>query len=68
MTKGRWEHLEHGADIGIRGYGGSLAEAIGCTFGQGFFWGRPVSAPGAMEAALREGENTASDVSERELD
>ena len=28
MTKGRWEHLEHGADIGIRGYGGSLAEAF----------------------------------------
>ena len=28
MTKGRWEHLEHGADIGIRGYGGTLAEAF----------------------------------------
>ncbi len=28
MTKGRWEHLEHGADIGIRGCGGSLAEAF----------------------------------------
>ncbi len=23
-----WEHLEHGADIGVRGYGGSLAEAF----------------------------------------
>lgn len=28
MTKGRWEHLEHGADIGIRGYGSSLSEAF----------------------------------------
>jgi tRNA nucleotidyltransferase (CCA-adding enzyme) len=28
MTKGRWEHLEHGADIGIRGFGSSLAEAF----------------------------------------
>ena len=28
MTRGRWEHFEHVADIGIRGYGGSLAEAF----------------------------------------
>ena len=28
MTTGRWEHLEHGADIGIRGYGNSLGEAF----------------------------------------
>ena len=28
MKQGRWEHLEHGADIGIRGYGGSLAQAF----------------------------------------
>ena len=28
MTQGRWEHFEHVADIGIRGYGGSLAEAF----------------------------------------
>ena len=28
MTTGRWEHLEHGADIGIRGYGSSLPEAF----------------------------------------
>lgn len=25
---GRWEHLEHGADIGIRGHGSSLPEAF----------------------------------------
>lgn len=24
----RWEHFEHGADVGVRGYGGSLAEAF----------------------------------------
>jgi len=24
----RWEHFEHGADIGVRGYGQSLAEAF----------------------------------------
>jgi SHS2 domain-containing protein len=24
----RWEHFEHGADIGVRGYGGSLEEAF----------------------------------------
>ena len=24
----RWEHLEHGADIGVRGYGSNLAEAF----------------------------------------
>ena len=28
MMQGRWEHFEHVADIGIRGYGGSLAEAF----------------------------------------
>ncbi len=28
MTKPRWEHLEHGADIGVRGYGSNLAEAF----------------------------------------
>ena len=28
MTSARWEHLEHGADIGVRGYGDSLAEAF----------------------------------------
>ena len=28
MKTGRWEHLEHGADIGIRGYGSSLPEAF----------------------------------------
>ncbi len=28
MTTGRWEHLEHGADIGIRGCGSSLPEAF----------------------------------------
>ena len=28
MTIARWEHLEHGADIGVRGYGGNLAEAF----------------------------------------
>ncbi|MDH3635139.1 MAG: archease [Gammaproteobacteria bacterium] len=28
MTTARWEHLEHGADIGVRGYGSSLAEAF----------------------------------------
>jgi SHS2 domain-containing protein len=27
-TTPRWEHLEHGADIGVRGYGLSLAEAF----------------------------------------
>jgi len=26
---GIWEHFEHGADIGIRGFGGTLAEAFG---------------------------------------
>ena len=25
---GRWEHLEHGADIGVRGYGESLEQAF----------------------------------------
>jgi SHS2 domain-containing protein len=24
----RWEHFEHGADIGVRGYGASVAEAF----------------------------------------
>ena len=24
----RWEHFEHGADIGVRGYGASIAEAF----------------------------------------
>jgi SHS2 domain-containing protein len=24
----RWEHFEHAADIGVRGYGGTLAEAF----------------------------------------
>ena len=28
MTTARWEHLEHGADIGVRGYGGNLSEAF----------------------------------------
>lgn len=28
MTSARWEHLEHDADIGVRGYGSSLAEAF----------------------------------------
>ena len=28
MTTARWEHLEHGADIGVRGYGVSLSEAF----------------------------------------
>ncbi len=28
MTTARWEHLEHGADIGVRGYGSNLAEAF----------------------------------------
>ena len=28
MAIPRWEHLEHGADIGVRGYGRSLAEAF----------------------------------------
>ena len=28
MSNTRWEHFEHKADIGIRGYGGTLAEAF----------------------------------------
>ena len=28
MTPARWEHLEHDADIGVRGYGNDLAEAF----------------------------------------
>jgi tRNA nucleotidyltransferase (CCA-adding enzyme) len=28
MTTPSWEHLEHGADIGVRGHGASLAEAF----------------------------------------
>jgi SHS2 domain-containing protein len=28
METSGWEHLEHGADIGVRGYGASLAEAF----------------------------------------
>ncbi len=28
MTTPGWEHLEHGADIGVRGHGASLAEAF----------------------------------------
>jgi tRNA nucleotidyltransferase (CCA-adding enzyme) len=28
MAVARWEHLEHGADIGVRGYGRNLAEAF----------------------------------------
>ena len=28
MTNPRWEHFEHEADIGIRGYGNTLAEAF----------------------------------------
>lgn len=28
MAIPRWEHLEHGADIGVRGYGDSPAEAF----------------------------------------
>ena len=28
MTSARWEHLEHDADIGVRGYGSDLAEAF----------------------------------------
>jgi SHS2 domain-containing protein len=27
-TTPRWQHLEHGADIGVRGYGASLAQAF----------------------------------------
>ena len=27
-TLPRWQHLEHGADIGVRGYGASLEEAF----------------------------------------
>lgn len=28
MTTARWEHFEHEADIGVRGYGNTLAEAF----------------------------------------
>jgi SHS2 domain-containing protein len=28
VTDGRWEHFPHGADIGVRGIGSSLAEAL----------------------------------------
>ncbi|WP_455201826.1 archease [Kaarinaea lacus] len=28
MTTSRWEHFEHEADIGVRGYGDTLAEAF----------------------------------------
>lgn len=28
MREPGWEHLEHGADIGVRGYGASLADAF----------------------------------------
>lgn len=28
MAAARWEHLEHGADIGVRGYGHNLAQAF----------------------------------------
>ena len=28
ITTARWEHLEHGADIGVRGYGDSVEEAF----------------------------------------
>ena len=28
MEKAHWEHFEHGADIGVRGYGKSLAQAF----------------------------------------
>jgi tRNA nucleotidyltransferase (CCA-adding enzyme) len=28
VTAARWEHLEHGADIGVRGYGEDLAQAF----------------------------------------
>ena len=28
MQSARWEHFEHEADIGVRGYGNSLAEAF----------------------------------------
>ncbi len=28
MTIARWEHLEHGSDIGVRGYGSNVAEAF----------------------------------------
>jgi SHS2 domain-containing protein len=27
-TVNRWEHFEHGADVGVRGYGASVAEAF----------------------------------------
>lgn len=27
-TRARWEHFEHEADIGVRGYGASMAEAF----------------------------------------
>jgi protein archease len=28
MSTPRWEHFSHGADIGVRGFGGSVAEAF----------------------------------------
>lgn len=28
MTAARWEHFEHQADVGLRGYGATLAEAF----------------------------------------
>ncbi len=28
MNANRWEHLEHGADIGVKGYGAGLADAF----------------------------------------
>lgn len=28
MQKGRWEHFSHGADMGVRGFGASPAEAF----------------------------------------
>ena len=31
MTTARWEHFEHQADIGLRGFGPTLADAFGQT-------------------------------------
>jgi tRNA nucleotidyltransferase (CCA-adding enzyme) len=28
MQQARWEHYEHGADVGVRGFGATLAEAF----------------------------------------
>lgn len=31
LAKTRWEHFPHGADIGVRGYGATMAEAFEAT-------------------------------------